>query len=469
MSDKVQKVPSVEGNASSPVRLREAIVYTDKATQKDKKRTMLLSNVSFYNCKTDRDPSGWNEAKRRLSKKCQYENWGKEQVILHNYVTQLFDAIARKYLNGLACADGEHDEDYMDGLFFSDDDKYLFVNTSLYNNRFEQIYMLCSANTNLNQQPWFFLSWSTNQELTTSRIYPRVKPDSFVFFKEHHELYYTPAIELTINQGHILAEDVNHNRIPRALGITSSKQAQGWNLEEKLAGAVSRMLVRVKQNSRTVVPQYFDGKLQLLLPLSFTDDNIVQLVIPVSKEEKTLKKNTARDPNNPDHWHYVGRTVLDMQMAYNNARLLNRLESEWLRPSDSLSLPVACLTCNPPGPGQSGAKASAVNDDAVEDDDDEDTTSMASTTSSFQSLAVARQHGGSGGSGGSGFTRHYPKTNNKTKELCAFYSNFGKCHNAKCFREHDVDWKTNPKPPLPPCQWGNQCRYIGTSCQKSHK
>ena len=68
-------------------------------------------------------------------------------------------------------------------------------------------------------------------------------------------------------------------------------------------------------NYTLAVPQYYRGSIQLLLPLCLTQD-VPQLALVVMRMES----------------HYTARTCLTLDMAYNNARLLVRPESQWLSP-----------------------------------------------------------------------------------------------------------------------------------------
>ena len=123
-----------------------------------------------------------------------------------------------------------------------------------------------------------------------------------------------------------------------------------------LDGMIINGIKRVKHNYRTVVPQLFTdknnkgrGKLQLLIPLYFdaANSNVPDLVLAVEKHRKL--ESTGNDPS---CFQYVGNTLLDMQMALNNARLLCRVESEWLvRPvSTARSPPPQTRPPLPPGP-----------------------------------------------------------------------------------------------------------------------
>ena len=68
-------------------------------------------------------------------------------------------------------------------------------------------------------------------------------------------------------------------------------------------------------NYRVAVPTYYpkNKKVSLLFPLSLCDEDNVDLALVV---EKTI--------------NYIGHTILPLDWAYNNARLISRLGSDWL-------------------------------------------------------------------------------------------------------------------------------------------
>jgi hypothetical protein len=305
-------------------------------------KSFILENVSFYNFNTAEDPSGWTTAKATLKAKCQFENWGVNDKILHNYLTQLFGAVAKQYLTESSHARG-HILDYNKGIYFSYDGEFMLFDTGLYTDDFKRIFAHCSRNRNQAAQLWFIDDWYNEYEIATKttngRPIYRCLPEPFVFFREYHELHYNPLISLQVNSEHMLDDDTDHRRVQTVLeqlGIVTRSKAE---TKDRIDVAISKMKIRVKQNSRTVVPQNFaTAGIQLLLPLSFADDNKVQLVVPVTKVQLPLRPGEVSDPYNPSQWQYVGRTVLDMDMAYNNARLLNRLESEWLKPPEAVAV-----------------------------------------------------------------------------------------------------------------------------------
>lgn len=61
---------------------------------------------------------------------------------------------------------------------------------------------------------------------------------------------------------------------------------------------------------------YFNGQIQLLLPLCLVDPDKTDLALVVTK--------------NSSGSYYQGHTCLTLEMAYNNARLIAKPESNWL-------------------------------------------------------------------------------------------------------------------------------------------
>lgn len=76
---------------------------------------------------------------------------------------------------------------------------------------------------------------------------------------------------------------------------------------------------RTRWNFKTAIPQYHPrlDAMSLLLPLALVNDEIVDIALVVT-----------RNPSGS----YQGRTVLPLDWAYQNARLVCRPDSDWLTP-----------------------------------------------------------------------------------------------------------------------------------------
>ena len=76
---------------------------------------------------------------------------------------------------------------------------------------------------------------------------------------------------------------------------------------------------RIRWNFKTAIPQYYPrfNLMSLLLPLALINDEVVDIALVVTK--------------NPSG-SYLGRTILPLDWAYMNARLVCRPDSDWLVP-----------------------------------------------------------------------------------------------------------------------------------------
>ena len=90
------------------------------------------------------------------------------------------------------------------------------------------------------------------------------------------------------------------------------------DLESAFRSAVRKTVMRVSWNYRTAIPVYFPSynKMSILLPLAFNTKKIAEVALVV-EYNSTSKKYTAP-------------TILTLPVAYSNARLVCKPESDWL-------------------------------------------------------------------------------------------------------------------------------------------
>lgn len=89
-------------------------------------------------------------------------------------------------------------------------------------------------------------------------------------------------------------------------------------IRRRLDGAIEEVKKRVKTNYKLAVPQFYNNRIQLLLPLNLTAGS------PNPDLALAIHKISADT--------YTARTCLTLKMAYNNARLIVKPQSVWLRP-----------------------------------------------------------------------------------------------------------------------------------------
>src|SRR5262249_28571953 len=88
-------------------------------------------------------------------------------------------------------------------------------------------------------------------------------------------------------------------------------------IKNRMQDALQLSLKRVRWNFKTAIPTYFPkrNRISLLLPLALLSDESVDRALVV---ERTPSGN------------YLGHTILPLDWAYSNARLVCRPDSDWL-------------------------------------------------------------------------------------------------------------------------------------------
>lgn len=189
--------------------------------------------------------------------------------------------------------------------------KIAAFNTGLFTLNYEPIYAFFEANRDPSRQPWVLKDFPVDSDRRLTFF--RRKPRAARYFDEPAELIYDPDRELIPNLDHIL--DDNLDRYPADLRNSPHRRRM------MLQGAISEAGKRAQMNYKVAVPQFYfghegseRGHIQLLLPLYFNDPRHADLALVVEREEKA----------------YRAFTVLPLDRAYSNARLIAKPENDWL-------------------------------------------------------------------------------------------------------------------------------------------
>ena len=133
------------------------------------------------------------------------------------------------------------------------------------------------------------------------------------YFENPSALIFDANLDIVPQWNHILYDEENFKRIPEQLRDNGKEFCQNI-----IDGAIRSVKKRIDANYKTIVPQYYIGKIQLLAPLYLTNADQPDLALVLSlSDDKTV---------------YCGHTCLTTEMAYNNARLIARPDSYWLQP-----------------------------------------------------------------------------------------------------------------------------------------
>ena len=182
------------------------------------------------------------------------------------------------------------------------------INTGLATERQEAIYALFIQNAQaaLGSPNWILDGF--RKESDRGLTYFAQRPDLPNYFTEPGELLYDTRVELVVDIDHVIGD--NHDRFPAEI------QNNEFAIRGALDGAISAAKRRVRRNYKTAIPQFHRGRLQLLLPLCLVRPDRADLALVVARENQV----------------YRASTVLTLDMAYNNARLVARPDTEWLDP-----------------------------------------------------------------------------------------------------------------------------------------
>lgn len=189
------------------------------------------------------------------------------------------------------------------------DNEYALFNTGLFTTFYEAIYAYFVPNKNPGRQSWFFEGFYTPYQLGMLGVTEH--PQRADYFSNPSEMVFDTKCDIVPQYGHIFNDTENFLRIPLSIRENPSKCLL-------FDGAVKRAKLMIDANYKTAVPQYYKGKIQLLIPICLVSENVPDLALVVSK-------NSAGN-------QYLGHTCLTLDMAYNNARLIARPDSSWLKP-----------------------------------------------------------------------------------------------------------------------------------------
>lgn len=186
---------------------------------------------------------------------------------------------------------------------------YALFNTGLFTSFYEAIYAYFTPNANTYRQSWFLDGFYTSYQLAMMGI--STFPARANYFSNPSDMVFDTNCDIIPQYHHIFNDPENYLRIPESVRESPNKAML-------FDGAINRAKLMIDANYKTAVPQYYKGKIQLLIPICLVSENVPDLALVVSKNQAGNQ--------------YLGHTCLTLDMAYNNARLIARPDSAWLKP-----------------------------------------------------------------------------------------------------------------------------------------
>ncbi len=238
---------------------------------------------------------------KNLKELAQAENWERiskskdttESPILFNYIVFTFKRLAQLY------------NENNDSNFIVFKNNCVLINTGLMTKNYERIYMLFKKSARETQQPYYCVGFFKESSLEVSRF--EQKPKKAEYISSLSDLLFDTRLPLMINIDHILEDEENKKRLPADMQDNPA-------LLLAFQGAVEILKKKLELNYKIAVPQYYKNRMQFLLPLCLHDNETTDIVLAVEKHGQ----------------YYTGHTCLTLDMAYSNARLISKPETNWL-------------------------------------------------------------------------------------------------------------------------------------------
>jgi len=209
-------------------------------------------------------------------------------------------------------------------LAVSSDGEFCCFDTGLLTPRLAQIYAVFQKNKNKGFQSWFFKGWFDYTEVVGMNKFETI-PNRPPFFNSPTDLFFDPRIELRLDPSNIKLDSDDKARLQKACPQTSLAA-----LDEMLESRFERTKRLVMLSPRTAVPMYFPGsksnQMLLLLPLHIVNMEYPDIAVAIEKVSDTPNA----DPNDYTKFYYRYVSLFSLPTAYKFARLLGRIESDWL-------------------------------------------------------------------------------------------------------------------------------------------
>ncbi len=202
-------------------------------------------------------------------------------------------------------------------IFYTKNNEFCIFNTGLVTNNQEDIFAFFEVNKSIKKYkkdlaPYYFKGFFKHSDSMLLEKFGESLPEPANFFEKPELLLINPKYKIIPDIEHIIED--NKNRFPLHL-----QQADNAELRRQVKGSIGDVIKKVRTNYKIAIPQYFDGKVQLLLPLCLTSGS------PNPDLALVISKVLGQEI-------YSAITCLTLKMAYNNARLIVKPQSDWLKP-----------------------------------------------------------------------------------------------------------------------------------------
>lgn len=252
----------------------------------------------------------YNQKLGMLAKMAQPEKWTYKKIqekdpyrILRTYIQFTYNRLAEE-----------------NKFIESPDGKYRCMNTGLLTIYNQEIVAISAQNEKAGKQPWFLNGFFKETDKFFTTNFYRIPPLAD-YCNNAKDLIYDNNLELNLRKEHII--DDNFERFVEA----------GYNNKELISVLLDSAKItfekKLKRNFKLALPFYYrntetgESKIQLLAPLYFPGAP-VRLALVLNRIRSDAKE------------YYEGVTVLPVEWAYMNSRLIVKPDEEWAKIMDEI-------------------------------------------------------------------------------------------------------------------------------------
>lgn len=324
-------------------------------TEDGEQRAVQLNDARFNNPQTLFNWGFMGRYAERIEQLAQLalpESWdepNRPNGVLYSYIAVTFQRLLQEKKEG-------------NRLAIVETDKWAAFNTGLVDRFYDPIFALFSLNKRAGMQKWVFNAWCTpgNRRAgqVLSRFFDELPRKASYFTKPSEYLYDPMGGTPTLPFDHIMDR---LSRLPLEFLQRYKGESFEWpegefeadqeffekykaaleedglallHFKDALELSLRRAIKRITSNYRIALPIY-DSKrrrMMLLVPMSLDSGNLEKVDIALVVERAKVSRK------------YVGHTIYTPGMAYRKARMVMRLESDWLSQSMLAAEPHAELT-----------------------------------------------------------------------------------------------------------------------------
>lgn len=250
------------------------------------------------------DGETWEAPYERLSRLAKTEGWNFQRTEFHKE-GQRFPILVN-YLNYTFLRVQE-----LGLIVYSDDGDRACFNTGLQTENEKDIYATFYRNKGAvehNRPDWTLFGFFDSYSKRLSDFRPL--PDIATYIEQSSDLVFDTSCNIEVNYDHLFQD--HQDRLPEVLRGNKTLAISA------IQGSIELLKDKIVRNYKIAIPHWYEGKIQLLLPLNLTSDTDADLALVAEKDSSGKI--------------YRIKTALPMNMAYMDARLITRPDGEWLNP-----------------------------------------------------------------------------------------------------------------------------------------